>query len=151
MDLLALIAEYGPWSWIIAGLILLGVELVAPGGVLVWLGVSAIIVGLASLVQPLGWPLQWLLYGVLSIVSLLAWLNISRRRKAESSDKPHLNERGSALVGRQGILKDAISGGEGRMVIGDSIWRVRGADLPEGASVRVIGSDGAVLLVESAD
>lgn len=149
MDLLALIAEYGAWSWIVGGLILLALELLVPGGVLVWLGVSAIIVGLASLMQPIGWPVQWLLYGVLSIVSLLVWIRISRKRRDLTTDKPHLNQRASTLVGRQGALKDAISGGEGRMIVGDSIWRVRGPDLPKGESVRITGSDGAVLLVEA--
>ena len=38
MDLINLFGEYVPWSWIVGGLVLLGIELVAPGGVFVWLG-----------------------------------------------------------------------------------------------------------------
>ena len=33
--------------------------------------------------------------------------------------------------------------------LGDTIWRVRGADLPEGAKVRVTGVDDGTLIVES--
>ena len=39
MDLFALFLGYGAWSWLVAGLILLGLELLLPGGVFVWLGV----------------------------------------------------------------------------------------------------------------
>lgn len=148
MDIINFVAAYGPWAWVVGGLILLGIELVVPGGVLVWLGLSAIIVGLATLTLPLGWPVQWLLYGILSIVSLVAWLRFSRGRGDARSDRPHLNQRAEQLVGRQAVLKDAIENGFGRVEIGDSVWRVTGPDLPQGTTVHVAGYDGAVLRVE---
>ena len=43
------IASYGPWSWIVAGVVLLALELVVPGGFLLWLGVAGIITGLAAM------------------------------------------------------------------------------------------------------
>ncbi|UJQ93939.1 NfeD family protein [Mariluticola halotolerans] len=150
MDLLDLIISYGPWSWIIGGLILLGVELIVPGGVVVWLGGAAIIVGLITLMQPVPWAMQWLLYGVLSIVSLFAWLNYSRRNRGEESDRPFLNKRALRYIGQEAVLEEPISGGRGRISLDDSVWRVIGPDLPEGARVRVTGADGAVLRVEAA-
>jgi membrane protein implicated in regulation of membrane protease activity len=150
MDIINLVSSYGPWAWVVGGLILLGIELVVPGGVLVWLGLSAIVVGLATLLLPLGWPVQWLLYGVLSIVSLVAWMRYARARGEAESDRPHLNQRAEQLVGRHALLKDAIENGFGRIELGDSVWRVAGPDLPQGAVVVVVGYDGAVLRVEAA-
>ncbi|MDP1732593.1 MAG: NfeD family protein, partial [Devosia sp.] len=68
MDIIEFIASYGPWAWIVAGVILLALELVVPGGIVLWLGVAGIITGLASFFQPIGWPLQFLLFGGLSLV-----------------------------------------------------------------------------------
>ena len=41
-----LIARLGPWAWIILGVVLIGLELPAPGVFLVWLGLAAIATGL---------------------------------------------------------------------------------------------------------
>lgn len=147
MDLLDLIVSYGPWAWLVGGLVLLGLELLVPGGVLVWLGLAAMIVGAVSLVVPLGWPVQWLLYGVLAITSIVVWVRISRQRGEAISDRPHLNQRAGPLVGQHAVLKDAIENGFGRAIIGDSIWRVSGPDMAAGSKVRIVGAEGAVLQV----
>ena len=41
----AFFSQLGPWGWMIAGLILLGLEIIAPGNVFVWFGVAALITG----------------------------------------------------------------------------------------------------------
>lgn len=46
------------------------------------------------------------------------------------------------------VLEQAIEQGFGRVVLGDSVWRVSGPDLPVGQRVRIVGSQGAVLVVE---
>lgn len=150
MQLIAMLASYGPWSWIVAGLVLLGVELVVPGGVFVWLGAAAIVTGLVTLAVPLDWAVQWGLFGVLSIASIALWLGVVRRRFRETSDRPYLNERASRYVGNEAELVEAIAGGNGRIALGDTVWRVTGPDLPVGSRVRVVGTDGAVLKVEAA-
>jgi hypothetical protein len=55
------------------------------------------------------------------------------------------------LVGRSFTLDQPISGGRGRLTIGDTIWMATGPDLPAGARVTVTGADGAVLIVASAE
>jgi len=35
------------------------------------------------------------------------------------------------------------------VVLGDTVWRVSGPELPVGQRVRIVGSDGAVLKVEA--
>jgi membrane protein implicated in regulation of membrane protease activity len=34
--------------------------------------------------------------------------------------------------------------------VGDTIWRVEGPELPKGARIRIVGTDGSVLKVEPA-
>jgi membrane protein implicated in regulation of membrane protease activity len=149
MNLIELVASYGAWSWFVAGMILLALELVAPGGILVWLGIAGIVTGLATLVQPIGWPLQFLIFGVLSLVSIFGWLRFSRNRR-QVNDRPFLNRRADRLVGRELVLDEPIRDGFGRVAIGDSTWRITGPDLAAGQRVRIVDADGAVLRVEAA-
>lgn len=148
MDIIELVGQYGAWSWIVGGIILLGIELLVPGSVFIWLGIAAVITGIASLIQTMSIPVQWALFGILSLASLGAWLTLMRRRKNINTDSPHLNKRGQALVGRQAVLIDNIENGFGRVRLGDTVWRVSGPQLSAGANVTVTGHSGAVLEVE---
>ncbi|MGV8853129.1 MAG: NfeD family protein [Devosia sp.] len=147
MQIVAFIAANGHWSWIVAGLILLGLELVVPGGFLLWMGISGIVVGLLTMAQPMPWPAQWLIFGVLSLLTIALWVQWNRRRPA-ASDRPYLNRRADYFIGHETVLEQAIEQGFGRVVLGDSVWRVSGPDLPVGQAVRIVGSNGNVLLVE---
>ena len=148
MQVIDFIASYGAWAWIVAGLILLGLELLLPGGFLLWMGISGIVTGLMVLFQDISWPLQWLLFGVLSLLSITVWLRWSRNRETPS-DRPLLNQRADQLVGQEAVLEQPIQQGFGRIVLGDTVWRVAGADLPVGQRVRIVGHEGAVLRVEA--
>ena len=147
-SLVDLIAAYGPWSWIVGGLVLLAIELVVPGGVFVWLGAAAVVTGLVALVQPMDWPLQWALFGVLGLASIFAWLKFIRNRGEPESDRPLLNQRAARLIGHEVVLVEAISDGFGKVNIGDSVWRVAGPNAAVGRRVRITGADGALLQVE---
>ena len=147
MQISDFIAAYGPWSWRVAGLVLLALELVAPGGILIWMGVAGIVTGLIVLFHPLDWPVQWLIFGVLSLASIVVWLRLSRNRTVQS-DRPYLNRRADRFTGQQATLEEPIVGGFGRLVLDDTVWRISGDDLPVGARVRITGNNGAVLQVE---
>lgn len=149
MALFDLIAANAPWAWIIAGLVLLGLELVVPGGFLVWLGVAGLVTGLVVFVQPIAWPWQWLMFGVLALVAILAWTRWSRSRTAPS-DSPYLNRRADRFIGHEAVLEQPITGGFGRLTLDDTVWRIAGPDLPAGSRIRITGSDAAVLRVEPA-
>jgi membrane protein implicated in regulation of membrane protease activity len=148
MQVIDFIAANGPWSWIVAGLVLLALELVVPGGFMLWMGIAGIITGLITLFQPIGWPVQWLIFGVLSLVAIAIWVRWNRSRPAPT-DRPYLNRRADTYVGQEAVLEQAITQGFGRIVLGDTVWRVAGPDLPVGQRVRITGSDGAVLKVEA--
>lgn len=149
MQIIGLIAEYGPWSWIVAGLVLLALELAVPGGYLLWMGIAGILTGLVTFVQQPPWPVQWLVFGILSLVSILTWVRVTRHRK-QDSDSPMLNQRTERFVGQTVVLDQPIVDGFGRLPLGDTVWRISGPDLPAGQRVRITGADGAVLHVEAA-
>ncbi|HHS83138.1 MAG TPA: NfeD family protein [Devosia sp.] len=150
MDLINLFAQYGPWSWVVGGLVLLGIELMAPGGVFVWFGIAAIITGLISFGVTFSLPVQFAVFGAFSILGLVVWI-VLRRRATSDSDNPFLNNRAARYVGTEGFLSEPIVGERGRMELGDSVWRVTGPDLPAGHRVRVVGFEGTLLRVESAE
>lgn len=147
MDIIEMIASYGPWAWVVAGVIFLALELVVPGGIMLWLGVAAIITGLAALFQPIGWPLQFLLFGGLALVLIVGWLRYSKGREGPS-DSPFLNRRAERFVGHELVLDEPIRDGFGRVALADTTWRISGPDLPAGRRIRIVGADGAVLKVE---
>ena len=148
MDLINMIAGFGAWAWIVIGVVLLALELVVPGGFLLWLGVAGIITGLAAMVQPIDWPFQFLIFGGLSLILIVAWMRYFKGRD-QASDRPMLNRRAEVFIGHEAVLKEPIRDGFGRLSLGDTLWRVAGPDLPAGQRVRVVSADGAVLHVES--
>jgi membrane protein implicated in regulation of membrane protease activity len=149
MDLVALMISYGAWSWLIAGLVLLGLELLLPGGVFVWLGIAAIITALVSFAFPLDWPREFGLFGILGILAIVFWLRVVRLR-GNRTDRPLLNRRAERFVGQEAVLDEPITDGYGRVPLGDTVWRIAGPDLPAGRRVRIVGHEGAVLKVEAA-
>lgn len=134
-------SELGPWNWMVLGLVLLTLEILAPGVFLLWIGIAALIVGAVSLLlwdtAFWVWQLQVVVFLVLALLAAYLGNRIMTARK-ESSDQPLLNRRGDQLVGRTATLTEPIREGRGRVQLGDTLWRVSGPDLPVGARVRVV-------------
>jgi inner membrane protein len=135
------------WFWLSLGFILGAVEMVAPGFFLMWLGLAAIIVGMLTWALPISLPLQVALFAIISVLTVYAGKKFLKDNPIESED-PKLNNRGARLSGEIVTVIEAIANGNGRVRVGDTDWSARGADAAVGAKVRVIGADGAVLLVE---
>ncbi|MES2489972.1 MAG: NfeD family protein [Pseudomonadota bacterium] len=137
------------WHWLVLGLGLLCAEmLIASEFVLLWMGVSAVVVGLLTMLLPLNWQIELVLFGVLSIVSYFTYRKF---RPTIENDKPTLNRRGHSYIGRVFELSEGIVNGVGKVHVDDSQWRVSGPDMPIGHSVRVIEVDGTTLKVVQAD
>ena len=139
------------WHWWILAGVLLILELTTPVFFFLWLGIAASAVGFLMLVFP-GQPVevQLVLFGVLSIVAVIAWRKYRETHPPES-DQPLLNQRGRQYTGRIFTLDHPINNGVGKVVVDDSTWRVKGPDLSAGTRVRVSDVDGVVLIVEPAD
>ncbi|MDO9415188.1 NfeD family protein [Pararhizobium sp.] len=147
-----LVAELGPWTWLVVGLVLLGAEVLMPGVFLVWIGIAALITGAISLLlwdyAFWGWQPQVVIFAVLSVTAAI----LGRRfllKNEKVTDEPFLNQRGQSLVGRTATLEEPIREGQGRIKLGDTFWTVEGPDLPTGTRVRVAASSGRTLVVEA--
>jgi membrane protein implicated in regulation of membrane protease activity len=142
-------ASLGTWNWLILGLVLMALELVAPGVFMFWLGLAALLVGLLSFVINPSWQLQLLMFAAFATAAVPLWRRIARQKPGENSN-PFLNKRAEALVGRVFTLDKPIIDGTGTVRIDDTIWRVAGPDAPAGSRVKVVQADGASLTVAGA-
>jgi membrane protein implicated in regulation of membrane protease activity len=142
------IVALGAWNWFILAAVLFLLETLAPGAFMMWLGLSAIVVGAVSTVFAWPWQAQIITFGVVSIALIPAWRHFARKVEAPS-ESPFLNRRTEGFVGRVFILDKPIVDGVGTIRIDDTIWRVSGPDCPAGSRVKVARADGANLMVEA--
>ena len=145
-----IVDNLGPWSWIILGLVLMGLELLLPGAFLLWLGFAAMLTGILDWVFGLSWQAAVLVFAVLSVGAVLVGRAVTREDDEGEGGRPPLNRRAQTLVGRVSTLDSPIEHGSGRVRVDDSSWRIVGPDAPAGASVRVVRVEGATLVVEAA-
>lgn len=137
----------GPWSWLVVGAILMMLELVVPGVHFIWFGLSAIVVGLLTMATGMIWPLQVAAFVAIALAAVMMVRRVAEPDMARS-DLPDLNVRGHQYVGRVLVVEEPISGGRGRVRVGDTLWAAEGPDAARGAHVRVKGVNGTVLMVE---
>ena len=145
--MLKTIVTLGPWSWIIAGAILLALELAVPGAFMMWLGLAAVLVGLIGFVIDWSWQAQGVAFAVFALASVPLWRRFARTVEHDVQ-APFLNRRTEAMIGRTFTLDTPIVDGIGTVRVGDTVWRVSGPDGPAGSRVKVTRADGANLSVE---
>lgn len=68
------------WFWLSSGLILGIAEMVFPRRFLLWLGLTAIVVGLLDWAFPISIPLQVALFAILSVLSVSAGKKIVKAK-----------------------------------------------------------------------
>ena len=136
-------------TWAAATLVLFALETMAPGAFMLWLGFAAAAMFVVVLLFDIPVLAQVALFVVLSFVSIQVYRRWFRGRE-RGSDRPTLNRRAEALVGRVVPLERAIVGGHGRVQIADAYWEVIGSDLPAGTPVRIVAAEGMALRVEAA-
>jgi membrane protein implicated in regulation of membrane protease activity len=136
------------WGWTIAGAILLGAELsfVNAQFYLVFVGSAAILVGLAALVVPLADWLQWGLFAVLAIVSMVTFRSRVYRRFHQALPEVNTGPAGGVIT-----LKVPLAAGEScQAEYGGSFWTVcndSDAPIPSGGRARIVRVRELTLLV----
>lgn len=144
----AFLAELGAWSWLIAALILVILEMIVPGIHFLWFGLAASFVGIIALITGIDWQWQLLIFGVLSVATALFVRRFITSQNTPT-DEPGLNERGAYYVGRIVVVEEAIENGRGRVRLGDTLWAAEGPDLAAGAKAKVTKLDGTLVVVEA--
>jgi membrane protein implicated in regulation of membrane protease activity len=139
------------WHWWVLGVVLLILEVFAPGAFFLWLAIAAGVLGLVVMAMPtMAWDMQLLSFAVLSVAAVVLgrlWL----KRHPIVTDRPTLNRRGEQYVGRVFTLDEPVINGFGKIRVDDTTWKIRGDDCATGARIRVVGVDGTTLLVDNAD
>lgn len=135
-----------PIFWAAAGLLLMVAEVLLPGIFLVWIGLSALIVGALAWAFALGGMAQVLAFVlVLAAIMGAIWKSGLHRRRQDSLNAP--------AIGTVGRVVHALefADGRGRVRPGDSDWQARlaggGTDPAPGTALKVVGVDGITLLV----
>ncbi len=142
----AMIEQFGPWLWFALAVVLFVLESIVPGVHFVWFGLSAVIVGIVALTTSLGWEWQLIAFAVIALAAVF-WVRQRSREESAKPDVPDLNLRAAQYIGRVVTIEDAIVNGRGKVRVGDTVWVAKGEDGPKGASVKVTGADGTVLVV----
>jgi membrane protein implicated in regulation of membrane protease activity len=142
------------WNWLLLGLVLLAAEMATPGGFyILFFGLAALIVGALAGLELLNtaW-LQWLLFSVLSIISLFLFRNSllvwMRAHEPVGQDV-------DSMVGEIAVLtEDVPPGGLGKVELRGTTWSARNAGqtvLTKGHRARVERVDGLTLWIASDD
>lgn len=136
------------WGWFIAGAMLLGAELafVSAQFYLVLIGSAAILVGFATLVLPLAEWLQWALFAVLAVVSMVTFRNRFYQRFTRTMPKVDTGPAGGVIT-----LQVSLGAGERcQAEYGGTFWTVcNDSDTPirSGGRARIARVQDLTLLV----
>ncbi len=139
------------WGWLTGGIALLALEMffIDTGFYLVFFGLSAAAVGLCALATGITSPApQWILFGVLSLLSVLTFRRQLYERIHRSG--PEVSE---GVTGEWALASERIeSGATGRVELRGSPWSARNVGekpIERGSRVRVERAESLVLLVRS--
>ncbi len=140
------------WLWIYAGAILMLLELVSPGFVIFFFGLSAATVGLCRFALGDLFTTTWQLaafsaFSILYLIFLRRWMTNLFSGKSERAAVDFDNE----SVGRLGSITEEIKPPlTGRVMIGDAEWTAA-ADVPlaVGTNVKVVSQTNLTMKVEA--
>ena len=138
-------------AWLVAGLVLLGAEVVTGTFVLLMLGGGAL-AGAAAAALGAGVAGSALVFAVASLLLLVGRSPLRRRLE---HGVPHTPSRAEALVGGSATVLARVDGSGGRVRIGDDEWSARAFDgaqvIEVGERVTVLRISGATALVLAED
>jgi membrane protein implicated in regulation of membrane protease activity len=136
--------------WVVTALALLGLEAMSMALVGAYFALGALA---AALSASLGAEL-WVQLVVFAAVSVVTLALTRRPLRAALRAAPLVPSNAPAIVGRRGVVTIAIpegTGARGQVRIGTEVWSARpadtGADIPEGATVEIVGLEGVTALV----
>ena len=137
--------------WVLAGLAALALEMVTPEMIVGSVGMGCFAAAVAAFA---GGSMQLQLV-ICSIVIFVVMLGLRPFVKRVIYSRRTVQATGvQALVGRQGVILDRIAGGTevGRVKLGGEEWRAFSESrepIEQGACVRIVGNDGASLIVKA--
>jgi inner membrane protein len=138
------------WYWLVLGLVLIALEMVSAGGFyIIFFGVAAVVVaGLAGAGLIAANWLQWLLFSVFSVMSLVLFRNPLMRTLNLGAGAADID----TLAGETGTaLEDMSAGANGRVELRGTTWSARNTGstpLARGHRCVVVRAERLTLLVK---
>lgn len=138
-----------PWHWLIMGFLFLGMEALGTGGFMLGSALAALLVALILWLSPtLDWSWQLVCFGVGSLTFTVGYWKLFRKVN-EKTDHHQLNNRAAQLIDRVVEVNESLAHGQGRIQIGDTLWKVKANESIEaGTQVIVTDTEGMTLLVK---
>ncbi|OAT45417.1 putative membrane protease activity regulator [Proteus hauseri ATCC 700826] len=145
--MIELISAQSALFWLGLGGLLLIAEMLGTAGYLLWSGIAALCVSLLAWILPIGWPIQGILFALLTVISAILWRIWLKQRKL-SKEAENLNQKSHQLMGVKAVLLSDTESGFSRVKLADGSWRVY-SDTPlhAGDKVEVVTIDGITLHV----
>jgi membrane protein implicated in regulation of membrane protease activity len=139
------------WYWLVLGLVLIALEMMSAGGFyIIFFGVAALVVGplaYLGLAEPV-W-VQWLLFSVLSVASLVFFRNPLMKKMNLGAGAADID----TLAGETATaLDDMGAGANGRVELRGTTWTAKNAGatpLARGTRCVVVRADRLTLLVKA--
>lgn len=138
------------WHWLLLGLLLLGAEMMTPGGFyILFFGLAALLVGAIAWLELVpGESMQWLLFSGIAIASLLLFRGpLLTRINASEVKHPDVD----SMMGEIAIPIDTLGAGAiGKVELRGTTWSARNtgpSPLIKGQRSKVTGMDGLTLLI----
>jgi membrane protein implicated in regulation of membrane protease activity len=117
-------------------------------GYFLWLGLSAMLVGLVLSALPIGWQMQWISFASFSLLTTWQWWRYQFKKDRAGDKNSTLNHRDRQLIGKTARLEEDVLAGECRIRLGDTTWSAKSeCDLKSGTLVEVTKVDGIVLTI----
>ncbi|EKF73200.1 hypothetical protein A11A3_15047 [Alcanivorax hongdengensis A-11-3] len=136
--------------WIIAGLALMIAEFAINGLVVIFFGISAVIVGAVKflgLLDDTAWELT--LFAILSVLSLVFVRRFLADRFMGQEQQANGPEDSAGLIGQRATVAGAFQDGVGTVLYRGARWQAQSSHpLSEGQMVRITEHDGLWLTVE---
>ena len=143
-----LLEQINHWHWLSFGLALLAVEIFGAAGYFLWLGISALIVGVVLSLIPMSWPLQWVSFTCFSLLTTWLWWRRQFKADTENDDSRDLNQKQKQLIGQKIRLEEDFLAGKGRIKVGDTTWTAEAAhNIAAGKLVEVTNVNGIILTI----
>lgn len=137
------------WAWMIAGVVLVILEIFGAGGYLIVAGITAVILALVTYFFPeLGFKWQLAFLGltlVVNAVLLTRWF----RKYDKTSQSIDVGKPGGDLIGRTVVLQNDIVNHESKIRLQDANWDVscREEAIASGGRVQISDVKGRTLIV----
>jgi len=137
------------WHWIVFGLLLVVSEIIMPLFIVVWFGLSAIVVGIIDKLFDTSFSTELLIWIVLSVAFLASWFVFFKDKTISKSGQSDFT------LGTKGIVtKEIKPHDKGKVkfdapVLGSSNWfATADEELEVGTSIKIIDVKGQLLKVQ---